>query len=149
MTQHLKILAIVFLVVSAIGFIDATYLMVMHYIGNIPPCTIHGCEIVLTSAQSRIVGIPVALLGSLYYVILLILSIAFLDSKKIAFIKCASYCTVIGFIASLYFVYLQLFVIKAICQYCMISAGASTTLFVLGMYILTHTRGVTPARVSQ
>lgn len=149
MIQNIKTLAVIFLVVSAIGFIDATYLTVTHYIGGIPPCTIRGCEIVLTSNQSRIAGIPVALVGSLYYATLLILSFAYLDSKKSSIIKFASYCTVVGILASIYFVYLQFFVIKAICQYCMISAGTSATLFVLGIYILSQTRSTTPANVSQ
>ena len=136
MERNLKIAAIIFLAVSAIGFLDAAYLTVEHYRGDIPPCTILGCEIVLTSAQSRIAGIPVALLGSLYYLTLLILSFAYLDSKKRPIIRFASYCTVVGLIASIYFVYLQLFVIREICQYCMASAGTSTILFALGIYIL-------------
>lgn len=136
MTRHLKIAAIIFLAVSALGFLDATYLTIEHYRGNIPPCTIQGCEIVLTSAQSKIAGIPVALLGSLYYLTLLILSIAYLDNKNESLIKIASKFTSLGFVASLYFVYLQFFVIKEICQYCMVSAGASTLLFIIGMYIL-------------
>src|SRR3989344_4839060 len=139
-TRNIKIAAIIFLAVSAVGFLDATYLTVEHYRGGIPPCAILGCEIVLTSAQSRIAGVPVALFGSLYYLTLLIFSFAYLDSEKKSIIRLASYCTVVVFVASIYFVYLQLFVIKEICQYCMISAGTSTILFVLGIYIFTKTR---------
>lgn len=140
MRRNIKIAAIVFLVVSAIGFLDATYLTIEHYRGGIPPCTTAGCEIVLTSAQSEIAGVPVALLGSLYYLTLLVLSIAYLDSKKTAIIQFASYCTTAGFVASLYFVYLQLFVIKHICQYCMVSASTSTILFILGVYVIIKMR---------
>jgi len=60
-TRNIKIAAIIFLAVSAVGFLDATYLTVEHYRVGIPPCAILGCEIVLTSAQSRIAGVPVAL----------------------------------------------------------------------------------------
>ncbi|OGI92528.1 hypothetical protein A3A09_00930 [Candidatus Nomurabacteria bacterium RIFCSPLOWO2_01_FULL_42_20] len=136
MEKKMKILAIVFLVVAAIGFLDATYLTAQHYSGNIPPCLIAGCEVVLVSPQSVIAGVPLALLGSIYYLALLILSIAYLDSKKKQFIRLAAYLAIAGFAASLYFVYLQLFVIKEICQYCMLSAGTSTTLFILGLFIL-------------
>lgn len=141
MTKNLKIAAIFFLVLSAIGFLDATYLTIEHYRGNIPPCTIEGCEIVLTSAQSQVAGIPVSLAGSLYYLTILLLSIAYLDGKKEGLIRLASKLTILGFVASLYFVYLQFFVIKEICQYCMASAGTSTLLFILGMYILLKTKG--------
>ncbi len=140
MTRHLKIAVIIFLTVAALGFFDATYLTIEHYRGSIPPCTIKGCEIVLTSEHAEIAGIPVALLGALYYLALLILSIAYLDSKKKTTIQLASYFTIAGFIASLYFVYLMLFVIKEICQYCLVSATTSTLLFIAGMYIVIKTR---------
>lgn len=130
-----KITAIAFTALSAIGFLDATYLTVEHYKGSAPPCVIAGCEIVLKSGQSAIVGIPVALLGSIYYLAILILSIAFLESGKVAILRFASFFTIIGIIASAYFVYLQFFVIGQICQYCMISAGTSTGLFGLGVWV--------------
>lgn len=140
MKKNIKIAVIIFLVVAVIGFLDAAYLSIVHYRGEIPPCTIDGCEVVLTSAQSQIAGVPVALLGALYYLALLILSIAYLDRKKEKLIKLASKLTILGFLASIYFVYLQFFVIKEICQYCMVSAGTSTILFIIGIYILVGMR---------
>lgn len=136
MTKVKKIIGIILLCASLLGFIDATYLTVEHYMGSIPPCTISGCEVVLTSTQSVIVGIPVALLGAIYYLLMFILSIIYLDSKKDNILHHASYFSICGFVASLYFVYLQIFVIDNICQYCMISAFTSTMLFITGMYAL-------------
>lgn len=136
MKKHQRIISILFLVFSSIGFLDATYLTVEHYKGVIPPCTIDGCEIVLTSAQSTIAGIPVALLGSMYYLLIVLLSVYVLDNKKDTILKKIPYITIFGFLGSIYFVYLQLFVIKNICQYCMISAGTSTLLFILGLILL-------------
>lgn len=138
MPKNIKIVIVIFIAISILGFFDATYLVIKHYNGIIPPCSIQGCKIVLTSAQSKIAGVPVALFGSLYYLTLLILSIASLNNKRL--ITIASKITPLGFIASLYFVYLQFFVIKEICQYCMVSAGTSTLLFVAGMYVLFKMR---------
>ena len=140
MPRHLKIIAILFCILSAIGLLDATYLTVKHYLGGIPPCTLRGCEVVLTSAYNTIAGVPVALLGVLYYVTILLLSLAYLVSKKEAILRYAAHLTPAGFLASAYFVYLQLFVIKAICLYCMASAATSTLLFILGVYIVIATR---------
>lgn len=131
-----KNIAILFLVVSALGFIDATYLSVQHFLGEIPPCTISGCEFVLTSAQSTIFGVPVALFGSFYYLFILILSVYHLDTKNKKILKTISLISVLGFIVSIYFVYLQFFVIKYICEYCMVSAITCTIMFILGMYYL-------------
>ncbi|OGI72688.1 hypothetical protein A3J61_00140 [Candidatus Nomurabacteria bacterium RIFCSPHIGHO2_02_FULL_38_15] len=137
--RNLKIIAIVFVVISALGFIDATYLTFQHFSGNIPPCTIDGCEIVLTSQYATIAGIPVALLGSIYYLTLLILSILFLDSKKVNILRLASYITIAGLGTSLYLVYLMFFVIQAVCQYCLVSATTSTLLFIAGLYVIFKT----------
>lgn len=128
------------MVVAAIGFLDATYLTAQHYSGNIPPCFVEGCEIVLVSAQSQIVGVPVALLGAIYYFLVLILSIIFLQTNRKEAIHIASYLAMAGFAASLYFVYLQFFTIREICQYCMLSAGTSTALFILGLVLLLKTK---------
>ncbi len=133
-------LPITFLIISAIGFIDATYLTTQHFLGAPVACSIlKGCEQVTTSPYSLIFGIPVSLLGSLYYLTILILSVIYLDSKKIKFLNIIAKITPFGFLASLYFVYLQIFVIKAICLYCMGSATTSTLLFIFGLIFLRKT----------
>ena len=127
---------IFFTIVSFLGFLDATYLTAQHYMGAIPPCVITtGCETVLTSEHSVIFGVPTALWGAIYYLLIFILAVLALDLKP-EIIRFAAYLTTIGFLASLYFVYLQFFVIKEICSYCMISAATSTILFILGMLVI-------------
>ena len=130
-------LAIAFLIISFIGFLDATYLTVQHYRGLPPECSIiEGCEEVVASKYAVMFSVPVALLGGIYYLTIFILSIIYLDSKKENIIKLAALLTFAGLIASIWFIYLQLFVIKAICVYCMFSAATSITLFILGLHIL-------------
>ena len=146
MNRSLKIAAIIMLVVSAIGFLDATYLTIEHYRGEVPFCTIEGCKAVLTSRQAEIMGAPVALLGAVYYLVILILVIAYLDRQNQSVLRFATLTTIVGLVASAYFVSLQLFVIKSICQYCMISAGTSTLLFITGMYARLNLNSSASAR---
>ena len=128
---------IAFFAAALIGFIDAAYLTFEHFLGRVPPCSIlHGCEKVTTSPYAEVFGIPLALFGAIYYFTLLVLIIAHFDLRKGIILKLAALITPVGFLSSLYFIYLQLFVIKAICLYCMISAAASIALFILGMIIL-------------
>ncbi len=130
-------LPITLLITPGFGFIDATYLTTQHYLGSPVACSIlKGCEQVTTSAYSSIGGIPVALLGSIYYLTVIILAVCFLDSKKDYFLDIIAKISPFGFLASLYFVYLQIFIIKAICIYCMGSAITSTLIFILGMFYL-------------
>ena len=122
------------LLASIIGFFDATYLAAEHYLGGVPPCFIAtGCEEVTTSKYSVVFGIPVALLGAVYYLVLFLLSIKLLESDSLKILKFISYVSGLGFFATIYFVYLQLFVINAICTYCMLSAASTTIIFVLSL----------------
>ena len=125
-----EVIAIAFLIVSFIGFLDSSYLTVQHYRGEPPSCAIFtGCETVASSKYAVVGPVPLALLGLLYYLAIFILTVAYFDTKKERLLLLAAIFTIAGFLASVYFVYLQLFVIKAICLYCIISAASSTILF--------------------
>jgi len=127
--------------VSFIGFLDATYLTAKHYLGEIPPCGLtSGCESVLTSQYATIFNIPVALGGAFYYLLIFVLLIAYLDTKNNRFMSVIPSITVIGLLASAWFMYLQFFVIKALCLYCLVSALTSTILFLLGSFVLHYKR---------
>jgi uncharacterized membrane protein len=131
-----KWLIFLFAIVSFLGFLDATYLTAEHYLGAIPPCVITtGCKTVLTSKYSVIFGIPTALFGAMYYLLLFLLAVLSIDIKP-EIIRFAAYLTPIGLLVSSWFVYLQLFVIKEICSYCIVSATTSTILFILGLFII-------------
>ncbi len=126
-----------FLAVSFIGFIDASYLTVSHYTGADLNCNLtDGCGQVTSSEYSVIFGIPLALLGLFYYLSVFILSFLYLDIKKPEIFDFIRPLTVAGVLASAWFVYLQIYVIEAICQYCMLSALTSTILFILAMVSL-------------
>ncbi len=128
-----KTFTYLFLLFALLGFLDASYLTIEHYRGVVPPCAIvSGCETVTTSAYSVLFGIPVALLGALYYLMIIVLSILYLDSKKEKILKILARATVLGLLASAYFVYIQGFVLHAWCLYCLGSATTSTLLFIVG-----------------
>lgn len=121
---------------SFLGFTDALYLTVKHFQEIIPPCTVlTGCETVLTSSYAVVWGVPVALMGAGYYLALLLLTILYLDRQKKSALSLAINLTWAGFGASLWFVGLQVFVLKAYCLYCLLSALISFILFLLGRII--------------
>ena len=125
-----KWIPILFLVGGFIGFIDSAYLSVLHYKNVIPPCSILGqCEAVLTSRYATIFGVPNAFLGVFYYLVVVVLSVLYFDTKQVKYLITAMGAIILGFIFTLWFVYLQAFVIKAFCEYCLLSAGVTATLF--------------------
>lgn len=136
-----KCVIIVFLAVSAVGFVDAVYLTAKHYLGTPVTCSIlQGCEKVTTSVYAAVGGVPVALLGSIYYLLVFLLMAAYYDTRRKPIVVFVSYFTAVGFAASLWFFYLQLFVIQALCLYCLVSAASSAALFALGVYTLLETK---------
>lgn len=112
-----------------LGIADTAYLSYEHATNFIPPCPAHSilgsfidCGKVLSSSYSQFLGIPVAYLGLFYFLILLFLY--FKISKKLLFL-----ISIFALIASVYLVYLQFFVLHAICIYCMVSAGINFGIF--------------------
>lgn len=140
-----KIFLFVALFFAIFGLVDATYLTYEHFTVQIPPCTTNilfiDCGKVLTSKYSMIASIPVALLGAVYYFVLVWMLLSLTVSKFRRFVgKFLVIQTALGFLMSLYFVYLQLLVIKAICFYCFVSALISTIIFFSVQYSLSENR---------
>ncbi len=134
--NNLRRLATVLVVVSVLGFADATYLTVEHYRGVVPTCAIvGGCETVLTSPYSEVFGIPVALFGALYYLAIFIGSFLFLDIKKDVVIIWTARATVCGILASAYFFFVQAFTLHSWCLYCIGSIITSSLLFITGLIV--------------
>lgn len=134
-----RALVIIFLVLSFLGFLDATFLTVKHYLGLRIGCSlfnINGCDVVTKSPYAAIGPVPIALLGALYYVFIFVLAILYWDLKNEKIILFVARFSIVGFAISLMLVFLQIFVIKAICLYCMGSAVTSTLIFLLGLNVL-------------
>jgi len=120
-------------VVAFLGFLDAAYLTILHLSETIPPCNVGSCEEVLTSQFSTILGIPLALFGSGFYLSVIILCLLLLTSFRKAFLLAFYVLATWGFIFSLFLLGLQAFIINAFCQYCLISLATSTGIFILAL----------------
>ncbi len=108
-------------VLAVAGIAVSAYLTWSHLRGVAPVCVggSAGCETVQTSRYSEVLGIPVALLGLLGYAGLL-LSAAIKGERAAVF---GLFVALVGTLYSAYLTYLELFVIQAICQWCVASAG--------------------------
>ncbi|MBI2676489.1 MAG: vitamin K epoxide reductase family protein [Candidatus Yanofskybacteria bacterium] len=136
MSRTSKWLLAGFAVFSLIGFLDAVYLTVQHYNNGILPCLIFsGCDKVTSSSYAKVAGIPVSLLGAGYYFIVLVSTILYFDTGNKKVLEILKNLPIAGFAATLWFLFLQFFIIKAICFYCVVSAIISTALFVLAILI--------------
>lgn len=109
-------------VLSLLGFFDTAYLTIIHYKNILPPCSIaHGCEKVLTSRFSTAAGIPIQMLGMVFYTTALVLVILFAQTGRKLFLVLYTLLSFSGLAVSVLLFYLQAFVIGAFCQYCLAS----------------------------
>ncbi|MBI2031771.1 MAG: vitamin K epoxide reductase family protein [Candidatus Levybacteria bacterium] len=115
-----------------LGFLDATYLTILHYKNAFPPCTItKGCETVLTSQFATIFGVPIALLGSLFYVSIIAVCLMFYHNSRKIFSNAIFFIAATGVIASILLFYIQLAILKNFCQYCVLSEIINLSIFFL------------------
>jgi uncharacterized membrane protein len=123
-------------VLDTIGLAIATYLSVVELSGNVPVCgPLHGCETVATSSYSRIAGVPVAVYGVCLSLLLLTLAIAWWKTDMYALLLAHYGLSLAGVLFEIYFLYLQIFVIGAVCVWCT-SYGLSLVLrFVIALII--------------
>lgn len=126
-----------FILAALVGFSDSAYLTAQHVRGVVPPCgVLNNCETVLTSAYATLGGIPVAAFGAFYYGLLIVLLIAFFDTGDRRILHVMSWIVTVGLLATLYFIYVQAFIINAWCPYCLVSAGMTGILFAISVYIM-------------
>ena len=111
----------VLLVLAALGALISAYLTWTHFAGLTPVCTgsDEGCETVQSSRYASILGIPVALLGLVAYGGLIFSAAVW----KEAGIYLGFLISLVGTLFSAYLTYLEIFVIGALCQWCLASAA--------------------------
>jgi len=121
--------------VALAGVFVALYLTLykLGYIGTLA-CAVGSCETVQTSKWATFLGLPVGSWGVAYYLGVLALALIgltgrFAESRRLSDILLGM--TGFGLLFSLWLTYLELFVIHAICQWCVVSAILATILFVL------------------
>ncbi len=121
-----------FLVFALVGFLDSLYLTFKHFNSQAAlSCTIfEGCNLVLSSNYAKVGKVPLASIGAVYYFALLSLGYTFLTQKKKKLLTLAFLVSSLGLLVSAYLTYLQAFVIKAFCSFCLLSALSTLLIFI-------------------
>lgn len=125
---------VLFIIIAFIGFADAVYLTASHYIGELPTCTVvEGCDEVALSEYSTIGPVPLSLLGVLFYTLMIVWGVVWLDSRKKGVFRFMPLITIPAFLFSMWLIYVMFYVIDALCIYCLISSGTTTLLMLLSL----------------
>ena len=136
MIRHRQTIALLALV----GFFVSLYLWLHQIgIGGELKCGTGGCDTVQASRWARFLGIPVATYGLAGYAAILIVALAALRPTAIVrrgpTLMLAGLATC-GLLFTLYLTYLELFVIHAICRWCVGSAVIIMLIWLVSMHAL-------------
>lgn len=115
-----RVLRVLVAALAVAGILISAYLTWSHLRGVAPVCVggSSGCETVQSSRYSEILGVPVALLGVAGYATLLLSAIP-RDERAVLL---GLFVALVGTLFNAYLTYLELFVIRAICQWCVANA---------------------------
>jgi uncharacterized membrane protein len=120
-----RLVAAVMTVFAAVAVITSFYLAAVELSGNIPVCgPVKGCETVATSEYSRVLGIPVALPGLGMSLLILAAVVAWWRTGDHRILYVPYGVGILGVFAVGYLTYLELFVIHAVCVWCVTFAVA-------------------------
>jgi uncharacterized membrane protein len=106
---------------AIVGLLISAYLTWVHYTGVVPVCVGRsgGCETVQTSSYATIFGFPVAVVGLVGYAGLIFSALL----RGEGGLYLAFLVALVGRLFSAYLTYLEVFVIHALCQWCLASAA--------------------------
>jgi uncharacterized membrane protein len=121
-------------VLGVLGLGVSLFLAISHYLGYAVPCDITGgCEAVLNSKYSTLLGIPLSIWGIGYFAAVIVS--ALLANHYLQWRKVVTVILSIGALLGLVFLSIQFFVIKKVCQYCLATDLLSILLFILDINI--------------
>lgn len=138
MDKRLRQIAIV---LAILGLLVSIYMAIYKVTANEAMCIgSSGCSEVNASRYSEINGIPVALLGVLGYAA--ILALLFLEQRPGFFQDNGTLLffaiSLIGFLFTLYLIYVEVALIKAYCPFCLASQAIMTIIFVISLIRLAR-----------
>lgn len=133
---------------AVVGILIASYLT-LYKVGviGVLSCSVGSCETVNTSKWSVLLGVPIAAWGLVAYVTLLVLALVGGTEAREESVTIARLLVALAgwsVLFSAWLTYLELFVIHAICMWCVISAIIVTAIFVVSVLDLREVRGAAP-----
>lgn len=130
---------LVLAVLDLIGLTIASYLSSVELRGELPNCgPLHGCEQVALSAYSRVGGVPVAVFGVGLSLVLFALAIAWWRTDDGRLLAAHYGLSLLGVIFEVYFTYLELFVIGAVCVWCASYGISLVARFLVALWVWLH-----------
>jgi uncharacterized membrane protein len=138
----MKLRPVLIALLAFTGTVDALYLSIKRNAGPIPCHITHGCTDVLSSKYSVVLGIPLSSIGLAFYITILSLAVftIFEDPEHPLTrpIEAVFYLSGMALVVSALLVGVQAFILKAYCEYCLLSAALVLTIFLASPHPVRH-----------
>lgn len=126
----------IIVVLAILGLLVSIYMTIYKITDNDAMCIgSGGCSVVNASRYSEVNGIPVALIGVGGYAA--ILALLFLEQKPGFFQENGTMIlfgvSLVGFLFTLYLIFVEIKLIKALCPFCLTSQAVMTVIFILSV----------------
>jgi uncharacterized membrane protein len=119
------------MLISLVGLGDAVYLTVHHLTGQSVRCAVSsGCSAVLSSAYATMAGIPLAAIGAAAY----FMAFSLATLAAFGYYQARPWLALVVaamLLSTLWLLYLQAFVLRAYCDFCLLSAAMTLGLTIL------------------
>lgn len=134
------------LVLALVGIGVAGYLTLAHYRQEILVCGVGDCQTVQNSPYAEIAGVPIALLGVGMYAALSAIGLVRWrwPGRQDLLTAGAFAIALAGTLYAAYLTYLEIWVIRAICQWCVVSALLTLGILLAEVYGLSRILGQGP-----
>ncbi len=134
---------------SLLGIADAWYLAEHAITDTALSCgvdgALSGCNVVAQSQYSHFFGVPLGIYGIAFYGLVLLLALVAWKYRAPRLPQLLAVIATVGMLASSYFLALQLFVIEALCIYCIGSFVISVAIFLLTLTFWRRPTSTPPA----
>ncbi|HWS24617.1 MAG TPA: vitamin K epoxide reductase family protein [Anaerolineales bacterium] len=125
------------LAVILIGLVVSVYMAIYNYTDNDSMCLGSGdCSTVNASRFSEFYGIPVGLIGVFGYIALFLM--LYYEDKFSITQKNGNLpffaSSLLGFLFTIYLIYIEIWILDAICPFCLVSQITMTILFFVAVY---------------
>jgi len=137
---------LILVALDVLGLGIASYLSVVELRGGLPYCgPLAGCETVALSPYARIAGIPVAVFGVGLSLTLLSLALAWIRSGRQVLLGAHYALSLLGVVFEVYFTYLEVAVIGAVCVWCATYGASLVARFAVALWIWARRDRFEPA----
>ena len=128
--------ALILAALDTFGLVVASYLSAVELQGGVPVCgPVHGCVEVAQSEYSRIAGIPVAVFGVGLSIILLVAALGWWRTGDRRLLAVHYGLSLVGVTFEGYFTFLQVFVIEAVCVWCVMYGISLVLRFLIALFV--------------